>query len=216
MIKFLKSRSWTRNPIFVFWIVLLWLFPFGSGHVVAAAPNARDVVKSGTIELGFLSGYWQGNNFFGNAPNANRTAVYFLPQIGMVLTDEVGPGFFAGNFELLVEPLAAHYYEPFSASAFGGSLVMKYNFLSFGRVMPFWDAGAGMLWTDLAPRIPEQSTPFNFVLQTGPGVHVFFTKQLALTLGVRFHHISNANLGDRNLGLNAWLVNGGFSFFLPR
>ncbi|WP_447603839.1 hypothetical protein [Nitrospira sp. Nam80] len=50
--------------------------------------------------------------------------------------------------------------------------------------MPFWDAGAGMIWTDLAPRIPEQSTPFEFVSETG-----------ALTTGFRFHHISNGNLG---------------------
>ena len=173
-------------------------------------------MQSGTLEFGFLTGYWQGNNIFKNAPSANRSAVYFLPQIGMVLTDELKAGWLSGNVELLVEPLAAYYYQPFGASAFGGSLVFKYNFLSFGRWMPFWDAGAGMLWTDLAPRIPEQSTQFNFVLETGPGVHYFITKQFTLTLGFRFHHISNAGIGDRNLGLNAWLINAGFSFFLPR
>jgi opacity protein-like surface antigen len=135
--------------------------------------------------------------------------------LGQVLTDEIGSGWAAGNIELLIEPLAAHYYQPFSASAFGGSLVVKYNFLDFGRWMPFWDGGAGMLWTDLGPRIPEQSTQFNFVLQTGPGVSYFVTEHMAVTVGIRFHHISNAGIGERNIGLNAWLFNVGVSFFTP-
>ena len=72
-----------------------------------------------------------------------------------------------------------------------------------------------MLWTDYAPRIPEQSTPFNFILQMGIGTHYFLTDQLTLTAGVRFHHISNGGIGDRNIGLNATLFNFGFSFFVP-
>ncbi len=70
-----------------------------------------------------------------------------------------------------------------------------------------------MVWTNLAPRIPEQSTQFNFVLQTGPGTHYFLTPSLAVTTGVRFHHISNAALGQRNTGLNAVLPYLGVSWF---
>jgi len=177
--------------------------------------DVRNRVTKGTLEYGLLGGYWKGNDLFQNAPSTNRHAIYILPQLGLVLTDELGSGLLAGNVELLIEPMAAHYYEPFSASAFGGSLVVKYNFLSFGRWMPFWDGGAGMSWTDLAPRIPEQSTQFNFILQTGPGVSYFVSENWAITTGIRFHHISNAGLGDRNTGLNAWLFNLGVSFFSP-
>jgi len=177
--------------------------------------DAHTRVHEGTLEYGVLGGFWKGNNIFDNAPSSNRRALYILPQIGQVLTDEIGSGVVAGNLELLLEPMAAHYDEPFSASAFGGSLVLKYNFLSFGRWMPFWDGGAGMLWTDLAPRIPEQSTQFNFILQTGPGVSYFVSENWAITAGFRFHHISNAGIGNRNIGLNAWLFNLGMSFFSP-
>ena len=162
-----------------------------------------------------MSGFWQANNAFGNAPSANRSAVYVLPRIGLILTDELNAGFFSGNLELLLEPLLAHYYRPFRASAFGGGLVVKYNLLAFGRWMPFWDVGAGMLWTDLAPRIPEQSTTFNFVLQTGPGLQFFVTHHTAVTLGVRFHHISNSGMGARNIGLNATLGYLGVAYFFP-
>jgi hypothetical protein len=176
---------------------------------------ARNVVKKGTIEAGLVSGYWQGEKVF-DSTSANRSAAYVLPRIGMVLTDELGSGSLAGNVELLVEPVYARYFQPFSATAAGGSLVAKYNFLAFGRWMPFFDVGAGMLWTNLAPRITEQSTPFNFLLQAGPGVQYFATHHLALTLGGRFHHISNAGIGERNFGLNGILMYVGFSYFLPR
>ncbi len=133
----------------------------------------------------------------------------------MVFTDELKAKWLSGNAEIFLEPLAAHFFQPFSASAFGATVNLKYNFLSFGRWIPYWDGGGGLLWTDLAPRIPEQSTRWNFILQTGPGLHYLLTEKLALALGVRFNHISNANGGQRNTGLNAWLFNVGFSFFTP-
>ncbi len=197
---------------FVMSLILSVLF---GGFARAGDLDARTRVTKGTLEYGLLGGYWKGNDLFQNAPSTNRHAIYVLPQLGLVLTDELGSGVVAGNVEAFIEPMAAHYYEPFSASAFGGSLMLKYNFLSFGRWMPFWDGGAGMLWTDLAPRIPEQSTQFNFILQTGPGVSYFVSESWAITAGLRFHHISNANIGDRNTGLNAWLFNLGVSFFSP-
>lgn len=93
--------------------------------------------------------------------------------------------------------------------------MLKYNFLSFGRWIPFWDGRAGMIWTNLAPWIPEQTTPCEFTLETGPGVHYLLTDTLALTGGVRYHHISKADIGERNTGINAILAYVGFSFFLP-
>lgn len=178
--------------------------------------QARDLTRRGSLEVGMATGYWQDVNPFGNEPSANRSAVFVLPRVGMMLTDAFEAGPLTGNLELMVEPFFARFVQPFAAEAAGGSLVLKYNFLSFGRWMPFWDVGAGMLWTNLAPRIPEQSTQFNFALETGPGVQYFVSKTVGLTLGVRFHHISNAGLGDRNIGLNAVLPYFGVSFFLPR
>ena len=72
-----------------------------------------------------------------------------------------------------------------------------------------------MIWTNLAPRISEQSTQFEFTLETGPGVHYFVTDRLTWTMGVRLHHISNGGLGDRNTGINGVLPYVGISFFTP-
>lgn len=193
------------------------LNPLSSWGEAASPPDdAREILKSGTIELGIAGGFWQAVKFANHVPSLDRSAVFVLPTIGMIVTDELRAGLLSGNLELAVEPLFARFTKPFPAEAAGGSWVLKYNLLSFGRWVPFWDAGAGMLWTNLAPRIPEQSTQFNFVLETGPGVHYFLTKSLTMTAGVRYSHISNADLGQRNTGLNAVLPYFGASWFFPR
>lgn len=200
-------------------VVLGFFVIFLSTQSQAESPSsgsqARDTVQRGAMELGVMAGYLQGNEAL-TSVSGNRSAVYALPRIGVVVTPEIGSGFYAGNLELLLEPLYAHYFKPFGANAAGGSVLFKYNFLGFGRWMPFWDLGLGMLWTDLAPRIPEQSTQLNFLLESGPGVQYFATERVALTLGVRWHHISNAGIGDRNKGLNSTLGYLGLSLFLPR
>ena len=209
-----SQRRRLRNVLLLFVTIALGSFP--RIDVSKASDDARDIVKQGTIEVGVAGGFWMATTVVGDAPSANRTAVFVLPRAGMVLSDTVGSGWWQGNVELLVEPLYARFTRPFTAEAAGGSLVLKYNFLSFGRWMPFWDAGGGMAWTNLAPRIPEESTPFQFILETGPGVHYFLTNRLTVTAGVRFHHFSNGGLGERNTGINAFLPYVGVSIFLPQ
>jgi len=188
-----------------------------TGLAEDAAPfHARHVATRGAVEIGGTLGYAQGTTAIGNAASSNRSAVFVMPRIGVVLTEPMGRRWWEGNVELLVEPVFARFINPFAAEGAGASFVLKYNFLSFGRWMPFWDAGAGIFWTNLAPRIPEQSTQFEFSLETGPGVHYFVTDQITWTMGVRLHHISNANLGDRNTGINGVLPYIGLSVFVPQ
>lgn len=206
-------RNCLRSTVKLFF-GMLFLTPFSSWAGSTTLPgDARDLLKSGTVELGLAAGFGQAVEFVNHPPSTDRSAVFVLPKIGMVVTEELRAGLLSGNIELAVEPLFARYTKPFPAEAAGGAWVLKYNLLSFGHWVPFWEAGAGMLWTNLAPRIPEQSTPFNFVLETGPGVHYFLTRSTTVTGGVRYHHISNADIGQRNTGLNAVLPYLGLSWF---
>ncbi|RPH80531.1 MAG: acyloxyacyl hydrolase [Nitrospiraceae bacterium] len=214
-----RRATWLRALGFaaVFFAVSVeWSASFCWAESETRSPDAREILKYGTIEAGGTIGYWQALRFHSKEHSTNRSAVFIMPRVGMVVTDEVQAGVLTGNLEVLVEPFFARFTHPFAAEAAGGALVLKYNLLSFGRWMPFWDAGAGMLWTNLAPRIQEQSTPLNFVIETGPGIQYFLTTQTALTFGVRFSHISNADIGRRNLGLDAVLPYAGISWFLPR
>jgi lipid A 3-O-deacylase len=170
----------------------------------AETPSPRDLLQMGTLEAGLVAGYLAG---FDTRPSVSndRGALYVLPRLGTVVSGELGRGHFLGRLQALVEPLYARYFRPFGATAAGGSLLLKYNFVTFGRWVPYLDGGAGMLWSDLPPAL-KYGSPVNFVLQVGPGLQYFVSPNYALTLGVRFHHISNAGIGDRNVGLNGILA----------
>lgn len=200
-------------------VLVLTLAMLESSFSAARAQSsfeARKIMTKGSVELGGAAGYAQATTAVGNASSANRNAVFVMPRVGIVLTDPLGTGWWQGNVEFVAQPVFARFTKPFAAEATGGSFLFKYNFLSFGRWIPFWEAGAGMIWTNLAPRIPEQSTQFEFVLETGPGLHYLVTDRMTWTMGVRLHHISNGGLGDRNTGINGVLPYVGLSWFLPK
>ena len=216
-----RRAAWLRALGFaavLFAVSVEWSTSFCWAESETRSPDARDILKRGTIEVGGVVGFWQALRFplQDSSADPNRSAVFIKPRIGVVMTDEIPAGLLTGNLEVLVEPFFTRFTQPFSAEAAGGTLAFKYNLLSFGRWMPFWDAGVGMLWTNLAPRIPEQSTPLNLLIETGPGVQYFMTSQTVFTFGVRYSHISNAGTGERNNGLNAILPYAGLSWFLPR
>lgn len=70
--------------------------------------------------------------------------------------------------------------------------MLRYNLLQSGRVVPFIEAGAGILGTALD--LKGQSDGFNFSVQGGAGLHFFVLPRVALTKEARLHHISNAGL----------------------
>ncbi|HBZ71911.1 MAG TPA: hypothetical protein DEP35_20170 [Deltaproteobacteria bacterium] len=79
-------------------------------------------------------------------------------------------------------------------------------------MVPFIEAGAGILGTDLDLR--GQSDGFNFSVQGGTDLHYFVLPRLAVTAEARLHHISNAGLRVPNNGINDCLFLVGASFFL--
>src|ERR1700747_3246618 len=67
-------------------------------------PQARGIVRRGTLEVGAMAGYLQGNDTL-TSISSNRSAVYALPRVGVVATPDVGSGFYAGDLKLLLEAL---------------------------------------------------------------------------------------------------------------
>ena len=191
--------------------LLLFLILVCSRRSRADSPSPRDLLHVGTLEAGLVTGYLQG---FDTRPSVSndRSALYVLPRLGTVVSGELGREHFLGRLQLLAEPLYARYFRPFGATAAGGSLLFKYNLVTFARWVPYLDAGAGLLWSDLPPAL-HYGSPFNFVLQAGSGIQYFLSPTSALTLGLRFHHISNGGTGDLNIGLNGILIYMGIILF---
>src|SRR5438445_11584402 len=81
-------------------------------------PQARRTVQRGALAIGFMAGYLQGNDTL-TSVSSNRSALYALPRVGVVVTPGVGSGFYAGTVELLVERFYAHYMKPLGGTACG-------------------------------------------------------------------------------------------------
>jgi opacity protein-like surface antigen len=92
----------------------------------------------------------------------------------------------------------------------GGSPVgIQINFLQNRRVQPFVNTGGGFLYFN---RQMFGATQLNFTAQLGAGVQVFTSKHRSIDLGYKYHHISNANLGNINPGMDSHVLFIGVSF----
>jgi opacity protein-like surface antigen len=88
---------------------------------------------------------------------------------------------------------------------------LRYIFGSRALLRPYLEGGGGGILGALAGT-HEQATNANFLLMAGAGVSWFFSPHMALSVGYRFYHISNAGLGDPNSGLNYNYPFIGFSY----
>ncbi len=124
-----------------------------------------------------------------------------------------GRGIFRGHpaFAMEFVPVMAFITSGQPTWAVGGNIMYEHHFAVSGRVLPVWKLGAGALHA--THPIPEGETAFNFTLLTALGVDVMITENEALFLGYRFHHVSNANIGDVNPGINVHTIVLGVSFY---
>ena len=104
-----------------------------------------------------------------------------------------------------------------SSTIYGAGLSpfgFKLNFLPQSWIQPFIDASVGFLYFQRDIPVPDSSR-FNFTPEAGLGVQFFLAPNYALTLGYKFHHISNAGISQNNPGMNSHVIYAGFSFLTP-
>ena len=93
----------------------------------------------------------------------------------------------------------------------GGSPIgLQINLLHYRRVQPFVTSGGGFLCFN---RRMFGETQFNFTAQIAAGVQLFTSRRHSVDFGYEYHHISNANLGNHNPGMDSQVVFVGVSFF---
>ena len=93
-------------------------------------------------------------------------------------------------------------------------LGFKLRFAQQSRIKPFLAASVGFLYFE--HDIPLRDTSrLNFTPEIGLGLDVFVTPKTAITIGYKFHHMSNAGISRRNPGLNSNVIYSGFSFVTP-
>lgn len=124
--------------------------------------------------------------------------------VGWVLTGQHGSGWLKGNFEYAMELLPFHgIFQP-PQNAYGVEIrpiLMKWNFTSGKKIVPYAEVGGGMLITH--HDVPFNTNNFNFTPQGGLGLHFFRDERHAITFEAKYLHVSNAGLANNNSGINA-------------
>ena len=178
----------------------------------AAVLYADDLLpQPGAWEFGIRSGY-----SIGLSKHADMVPVDL--RIGYTLFK--GRKWFLppGAFEISTEPFASVMtsIRPRNSGSveLGLGLPTLTYYMDLGiPVYPYIEGGLGVLYTDL--RGYHLGGHFSFLETAGVGVSYFLGDNVALNVGWRYRHISNAGLYDHNVGLNSGIFLAGFSYFLP-
>jgi hypothetical protein len=123
---------------------------------------------------------------------------------------EWGP--FRGNAEVVCEAFGGPVFIGKGNYVAGMTLWLRYNFVQEGwKVVPYCQIGAGAGATDIDKRIVGQTFQFN--LDAAIGFRYFLSHDLSVNAEYRYQHLSNANTGPKNVGINAQGALLGVSWF---
>jgi hypothetical protein len=89
----------------------------------------------------------------------------------------------------------------------------QFNFRPRRRIQPVAGINGGFAFFARRDVPVPASANFNFMFSTGPGMQIFTSESRSITLGYRFHHISNADTGNPvNPGIDSNFFYAAYSF----
>lgn len=176
------------------------------------AAESSPTITVGTQEVGLAVGYILPHRLTEDH-TTKQEGPAFMPSWMITITDPLGSSWHRGQVSVGAEMVYIQFQEPILTHGVGFTPKIKYSFVAGDRIRPYTEFAGGPFWSDLTGKIPEESGQFNFILSAGFGVSYFLTDQAALNIGYRFQHISNGGTSYPNIGLNASLPFGGFSFY---
>jgi hypothetical protein len=113
---------------------------------------------------------------------------------------------------LVGDPHTSNGHRAYAYGVGGSPIGAQVNFVHYRHVEPFLTSGGGFLYFN--HRMFGTTQQFNFTAQLAGGVQFFTSShRTAIDLGYKYHHISNANLGNQNPGLDSHMLFIGLSLF---
>jgi len=176
----------------------IWVDGIGSGF------------RKGTVQAGGTFGAGFGTKVFGTKliHDLALAAVNF----GWVFTNVVAhEKWYRGNWELLAEGFGGVQFHPNDRYFFGVTPLIRYNFATGSRWVPFVSGGAGLSATNIDG--VDLTWTFQFNVQMGAGIHYFLSDRTALTVQYRWLHLSNAHIRNPDNGTNTQIFLAGLSWF---
>jgi len=137
-------------------------------------------------------------------------------RYGWMLSSPGRDGFLRGNFEFLLEAFGAGIVQGPGNFLAGADMMLRYNFVQRrARLIPYIHILGGGLYNDLYKTRTQGllDTPLEWYLGGDLGLRYRITGNVFLNLEVGYRHISNAESGDQNLGLNSIGSTVGASWF---
>lgn len=140
------------------------------------------------------------------------TLVPIISTLRWQIDDLDGPWFLRGNWELDTSGAVVAIPRGPETRYFSWIMGMRRNFVPRKwRATPYWDWRIGLGNIDAKGPIGvryAQGQDFTFTLNMGSGVRYNFSPRYAVSAGLNWMHISNANLsqndGIRNVGINVY------------
>jgi opacity protein-like surface antigen len=183
------------------------------------APPAASGIWAGGIGHGFRGGARQASSVMGFTfgyrslgSKSRHDLTLTTLRFGRVRGRSTVPGRRShGNVELVTEVWGGVQTHPRHRSLFGVTPLLRYDFVTGSRWVPFVNAGIGVAYTNIGR--PDLSRGFQFNPEAGAGTHYFVGAGLAMTVEYRFFHLSNAGLSKPNTGLNTHMLYVGLTRF---
>jgi lipid A 3-O-deacylase PagL len=210
--------------------VLLVIIPCGSPPCLLAqnlsreaavvSANAPKVPRRSPNEFGLWAGY-SPHSFVLEGTSLHRHLFLLNLQYGRILGSR-GPftlKYTADVIPVALESQPTTYYivhqkvlKNTAGTVFGAG-ANPFGFqVNFGdkKVQPFANSSIGFLYFTRQVPAPD-SSQFNFTFNFGGGIQFFTASRQSFTIGYKYHHLSNADTGIINPGIDSNVIYVGFS-----
>ena len=158
-------------------------------------------------EVGLISGYGKGSVYEGS-----YQVIPFILHIGIdakvFFSNLVGR---KGALSFIIEPQLNRVTEPEKDIEFGIGVGVQYSYPLTERFSPYIVGVVGPHYLNLATE--TQARGFIFSCTVGTGSYFFLTKDIALNIGYRLRHMSNAYTRSPNYGIESNFAIAGLSVF---
>ncbi len=179
-----------------------------AGSNVATSPVSPDFWSNrGRWAFGTQVGFSEENNIPHNISHIGILMVQ--PSIAFTLLNLHTPEFPVSRFSIVSEGILGGSVHP-GGHVLGHAILFRLDGKPKGRVVPFFNAGAGVLHTAIDQHAPELSGSTQFNPQGGLGIQYFFSPQRAFVLEYRYMHMSNNGIQEPNHGFNSSMITIGF------
>jgi lipid A 3-O-deacylase len=191
-------------------VLSLVLFAAAIPGIAIAAEEKGDAIHVGgswLTEAGFIIGY-------GDA-SLDESVYRTLLIIGHLAKDITNfiPALkdHRGTLTFFLEPQFNAILKPAGESEFGLGIGFQYAYPVTERISPYILVVTGPHYISIDSI--TQADGFNFSSAIGAGIYLSLTKNVALNLGYRHRHVSNADIKKPNEGIDSEIGLMGLSFF---